>query len=88
MSRKCLFEEQTARWRDVYIVHYVGLAWMISHWVIDLFSLFFWVRQASGKQVRMRTETSIPLVFIYFKCSGLDVHALGDRSLLDALFGP
>lgn len=44
MSRDCLWQMQTADYRGVYIMHFVGLGWCISHWVADGIQLWHWCK--------------------------------------------
>mmetsp|Transcript_70658 Transcript_70658/g.165696 ORF Transcript_70658/g.165696 Transcript_70658/m.165696 type:complete len:225 (+) Transcript_70658:126-800(+) len=54
MSPECLFSEQTTAYQAIYILHYVGLAWNFSHWVMDGFHLWPWSRQlARGEALRL-----------------------------------
>lgn len=56
MSRDCLWRVQTADYRGVYIMHFVGLGWCVSHWVADGLQLWHWcaldpVRNSEGVTV-------------------------------------
>jgi hypothetical protein len=50
MSIGCLLHVQTEAYRGVYIMHYIGLAWLVSHWLLDGMQLWSWVvsRTADG----------------------------------------
>eukprot|EP00747_Dinoflagellata_sp_TGD_P222906 gnl/TRDRNA2_/TRDRNA2_94576_c0_seq1.p1 gnl/TRDRNA2_/TRDRNA2_94576_c0~~gnl/TRDRNA2_/TRDRNA2_94576_c0_seq1.p1 ORF type:complete len:220 (+),score=24.00 gnl/TRDRNA2_/TRDRNA2_94576_c0_seq1:22-681(+) len=45
MSRRCLWDMQHADYQFVYTAHYVGLAWVAAHWVLDGFQLLPWSLQ-------------------------------------------
>ncbi|CAE7577998.1 IVD [Symbiodinium natans] len=54
MSPGCLFAEQTIAYQTIYILHYVGLAWIFAHWVMDGFHLWSWSQQlARGEPLRL-----------------------------------
>ncbi len=42
MSRHCLLELQTPEYRAIYIMHFVGLAWLACAWIGDGLQLWHW----------------------------------------------
>ena len=43
MSIECLLHVQSDAYRGVYIMHYIGLAWNMSHWLLDGMQIASWV---------------------------------------------
>ena len=43
MSHQCLFQQQEESYRDVYIFHFVGLAWLVAAWIMDGVQLWHWI---------------------------------------------
>eukprot|EP00040_Diaphanoeca_grandis_P024928 m.137743 g.137743 ORF g.137743 m.137743 type:complete len:269 (+) comp29941_c0_seq1:269-1075(+) len=35
MSHACLYTEQTMAYQIIYSLHFMGLSWMICHWIVD-----------------------------------------------------
>eukprot|EP00930_Biecheleria_cincta_P077638 TRINITY_DN64958_c0_g1_i1.p1 TRINITY_DN64958_c0_g1~~TRINITY_DN64958_c0_g1_i1.p1 ORF type:complete len:224 (+),score=19.93 TRINITY_DN64958_c0_g1_i1:47-673(+) len=54
MSRACLWAQQTAAYQVIYTAHYISLAWICTHWVMDGCHIVLWARQGSrGEPLRL-----------------------------------
>lgn len=42
MSHHCLFTKQTGLYKRVYILHFVGLAWIVTAWIMDGLQMWHW----------------------------------------------
>ena len=45
MSRLCLWNSQNADYIIIYILHYIGLAFLFSAWLLDCVQLYSWIFQ-------------------------------------------
>jgi len=50
MSRACLWDQQRPAYQVIYTIHYVGLAWSFSHWILDGMQLLCWCWRLSRNE--------------------------------------
>ena len=54
-SWDCLMHDQDLAYQWIYCLHYVGLAYMVAHWLTDLVQIPFWI----NTMVRGRTALTL-----------------------------
>ncbi|CAE8612196.1 unnamed protein product [Polarella glacialis] len=50
MSRTCLWTQQRENYKAIYTLHYIGLAWIVAHWVMDGFHLIPWAMHLADRK--------------------------------------
>merc|ERR1719424_651959 len=66
MSRACL-ADQTNAYLVVYVMHFVSLGWLFSHWVLDAINMPGWVFQR-GPQLRLFYAPGTRLTGPWYTC--------------------
>ncbi|CAJ1350040.1 unnamed protein product [Effrenium voratum] len=69
MSQECLWQEQDLAYQIIYVLHYIGLAWSFTHWVMDGAQLWSWGRQSALGQPLRIVASDVQLS--HFRYSGI-----------------